>query len=246
MPKRSAFTCRLIVLAKEPVPGQVKTRLCPPFTLLEAAALAEAALADTLAAVLAAVPQGRHRGLDIRPVLALDGAAHGWLDELLELAQQPPLIPRLPVIPQRSGGLDLRLAGAFEDATADAHGPQRPALLIGMDTPQVTASLLVESIEALATPGSDAVIGPADDGGWWALGLRRPDRSLLVGVPMSSPRTGAVQRDRLTRAGLEHRELPVLIDVDTAADADAVAKRAPRSRFATTLRRLTPALSVPG
>ncbi|GAA3112629.1 TIGR04282 family arsenosugar biosynthesis glycosyltransferase [Streptomyces echinatus] len=193
----------LLVIAKEPLPGRVKTRLTPPFSPAEAAALAEAALADTLDAV-AAAPAGRR-------VLVLDGTPGPWLPAGFD------------VVPQCAGGLDLRLADAF--ARCDG-----PALLIGMDTPQVTPELLTVDFA-----GYDACFGPAEDGGFWALGLARPDPALLRGVPMSTPRTGAVQRRRLVAAGLRVRDLPRLRDVDTAADAAAVAALAPHGRFAARL-----------
>ena len=225
--------CTLIVIAKEPVPGRVKTRLTPPFSPDAAAELAEAAIGDTLAAVLAAVPRARSRGLDVRPVLVLDGAGGPWLDDTLEAPLD------IPTIPQRAGGLDIRLAGAFQDATqaigADA------ALLIGMDTPQVTAGMLVEAMEQLLSAGCASVLGHAEDGGWWALGLRQPDPELLLGVPMSTPHTGADQESRLVEAGLSVSLLRRLRDVDTAADAEQVAAALPRSRFAVALHRLRPA-----
>ncbi|MFI1168152.1 DUF2064 domain-containing protein [Streptomyces sp. NPDC020801] len=196
----------LLVIAKEPRPGKVKTRLTPPFTPREAAALAEAALADTLHAV-AAAPAARR-------VLVLDGSPGPWLP------------PGFDVVPQCEGGLDERLAAAFA-------GCSGPALLIGMDTPQVTPELLTVDFAAC-----DAYFGPAEDGGFWALGLASPDPTLLRGVPMSTAATGAVQRERLVAAGLRVRDLPCLRDVDTAADAKAVAERAPRSRFAARLARL--------
>ncbi|MYW42646.1 DUF2064 domain-containing protein, partial [Streptomyces sp. SID161] len=174
----------LLVIAKEPLPGRVKTRLTPPFTPAEAAALAEAALADTLHAVSAAPATRR--------VLVLDGSPGPWLP------------PGFDVVPQCAGGLDLRLADAF----ARCEGP---AVLIGMDTPQVTPELLTVDFS-----GYDACFGPAEDGGFWALGLVRPDPALLRGVPMSTARTGAVQRRRLVAAGLRVRDLPRLRDVDTA------------------------------
>ena len=90
----------LIVIAKEPVPGRAKTRLCPPCTPDEAAALAEAALRDTFTAV-AAAPAPRR-------VVVLDGRPGPWLPEGFE------------VIPQRAGGLAERLAGAFDDVGAPA------------------------------------------------------------------------------------------------------------------------------
>ncbi|GAA2251802.1 DUF2064 domain-containing protein [Streptomyces atrovirens] len=197
----------LLVIAKEPRPGRVKTRLTPPFTPEEAAALAEAALADTLD-VVARTPARRR-------VLVLDGAPGRWLPAGVE------------VVPQCAGGLDERLAGAFA-------GCDGPALLIGMDTPQVTPELLTVDFG-----DCDAYFGPAEDGGFWALGLAEPDPGLLRGVPMSTPETGAVQRRRL--APLRVRELPPLRDVDTAYDAELVAREAPGGRFAARLARLTAA-----
>ncbi|MFE2352760.1 DUF2064 domain-containing protein [Streptomyces parvulus] len=196
-------TRTLLVIAKEPRPGRVKTRLTPPFTPDEAAALAEASLADTLRAV-AATPARRR-------VLVLDGAPGPWLP------------PGFDVVPQCAGGLDERLAAAFA-------GCSGPALLVGMDTPQVTPDLLDVDFA-----GCDAYFGPAEDGGFWALGLARPDPALLRGVPMSTPVTGAVQRERLLAAGLRVRDLPPLRDVDTADDARAVAALAPHGAFAARL-----------
>lgn len=198
----------LVVLAKSPRAGHAKTRLCPPCTTEQAARLAESALADTLA-VVAATPVERR-------VLVLEGPAGPWLP------------PGFEVIPQRGGGLDERLAAAFVD-TGD------PAVLIGMDTPQVVPLLLIEALDRLARPGVGAVLGPASDGGWWLLGLRRPDPVALLGVPMSTPHTGVAQRRRLSALGLAVADLPVLRDVDDIEDARAVAAAAPNTRFAATL-----------
>ncbi|OXY97715.1 TIGR04282 family arsenosugar biosynthesis glycosyltransferase [Streptomyces diastatochromogenes] len=197
----------LLVIAKEPLPGRVKTRLTPPFTPEQAAALAEASLADTLRAV-AETPATRR-------ILVLDGRPGPWLP------------PGFDVVPQCAGGLDARLADAFARCTG-------PALLIGMDTPQVTPELLTVDFA-----GCDAYFGPAEDGGFWALGLARPEPALLRGVPMSTPQTGAVQRERLVAAGLRVRDLPRLRDVDTAADARAVAALAPHGTFAARLADCT-------
>ncbi|MGW3345910.1 TIGR04282 family arsenosugar biosynthesis glycosyltransferase [Nonomuraea rubra] len=195
------------------MPGRVKTRLSPPYSPDEAAALAEAALRDSVRAVAATAATQR--------VLALDGLPGRWLP------------PGFVVVPQRGEGLDERLAAAF----ADAHRLRPdPVVLIGMDTPQVTPALLGEAGRALEQ--HDAVYGPAADGGFWLLGLRRPDPALLLGVPMSHPETGKHQLDRLERAGLDVHHLPELTDVDTAADAATVAADAPSSHFAATLREL--------
>ncbi len=230
-PAADPVRCRLIVIAKRPVPGRVKTRLMPRFSAEQAAELAAAALADTLAAVFAAVPLARRRGLPIEPVLALDGEPGDWLDVLLEGGRRP------RVVKQVDGGLDRRLAAAFTDATAGLADPT--ALLIGMDTPQVTPRLLVDAVATLVGGGTDAVLGRADDGGWWAMGLRRPDPALLEGVPMSTERTGLAQYTRLREAGLTVSALPTLTDVDTAADAYRVAGQAERGQFAAALARMT-------
>ena len=201
----------LLVIAKQPVPGRVKTRLVPPCSYEQAASLAEAALADTLGAVL--MTPARRR------VLVLDGQPGPWLP------------PGFDIVPQCAGPLDERLAAAFAAVSG-------PALLIGMDTPQVTPRLLTVDWET-----ADAAFGPAADGGFWALGLRTPDAALLRGVPMSTATTGAIQRARLRAAGLRVLDLPQLRDVDTAADAVAVARQAPRSRFAARTRELATVLS---
>ena len=196
----------VVVLAKEPVPGKVKTRLIGELSPREAAALAQAALADTLEAV-GALP-------GVRPVLALDGRPGPWLPS------------GFTVVPQVAGGLDRRIAAAF-DSVFRLDGHEGPALLVGMDTPQLGPAL-----SAVDFTGHEAVLGLADDGGYWAVGLRRPDPALFHGVPMSEPVTGQAQLDRLRGAGLRVRLLPPLRDVDTVSDAAAVAHSAPGTRFA--------------
>jgi uncharacterized protein len=203
----------LVVLAKSPRAGHAKTRLCPPLAPAEAAELAAAALHDTLDAV-GSVP-------DTRVLLVLDGPAGEWLPSGFrgELARQC------------SGGLGDRLAGAFETAGG-------PALAVGMDTPQLTATLLERSLDALAAPAVDAVLGQAADGGYWAIGLRRPDQRVFSGVPMSTAHTCSAQRARMRALGMRVAELEPLRDVDTIEDARAVAADSPRGRFATTLESL--------
>jgi len=219
----SPIAAQLVVLAKAPVPGRVKTRLTPPFTPHEAAMLAEAALADTLEAG-ASASFARH-------VLAL---ADQWATPGALRAELP---GRFEVVPQRGGGLDERIGAAFDDAYA----LQRvPVVLIGMDTPQVTPGLLETVAQPLVSGDADAVFGPAVDGGFWLLGLRTPDPELIRGVPMSVAETGQVQLARLRAAGLRVRQVPELVDVDTVADAVLVARQAPGSRFAAALGILHP------
>jgi rSAM/selenodomain-associated transferase 1 len=206
----------LAVIAKAPMAGASKTRLSPPLTVEQAASLAEAALRDTLAAVLAACAATRR-------VLILEGQPGPWLPGGLE------------VIPQRGAGLDERLASAFVDLS-------EPALIVGMDTPQASPALLDRGLRLLErTP---AVLGPASDGGYWAIGLRTPEPRAILAVPMSSVDTLAAQRRRLEALGLARGELPELRDVDTYSDALEVAQQAPASRFAEALAALSPLLEA--
>jgi uncharacterized protein len=215
----------LLVLAKSPVPGQVKTRLCPPATPERAADLAAAALLDTLDAV-GAVPGGR-------VVVALAGRPRGSARraELAAALHGP------TVIAQRGADLGHRIAAAHHDVAGLL--PGAPTLQIGMDTPQVDPALLADAAAQLHDDRVDALLGPAADGGWWALGLRDPRRAeVLRGVPTSRADTGERTLQALHDAGLRVRLLPELRDVDTVADALAVAADVPGSRFAAALAGL--------
>ncbi|MFI6304515.1 DUF2064 domain-containing protein [Amycolatopsis thailandensis] len=207
------MTFCLLIVAKAPVPGFAKTRLCPPATPEQAAEIAAASLLDTLDAALLTP--------DARVVVALTGdlgkAAHGR-----EIATA---LRKTEVIPQRGDGFDVRLANAH----ADAPRPGESVLQIGMDTPQVTPALLAEAANRL----EDSVLGPAEDGGWWALGLKDPlHAKALAGVPMSRDDTGRQTLRALADVGLNPGILPTLSDVDTIADARRVAALEPASRFA--------------
>lgn len=196
----------LIVIAKDPLPGSAKTRLCPPCQPDQAARLAEAALRDTLE-VVSRTPAARR-------VLALAGDPARWWCDGFE------------VIKQRGQGLGERLGHVF----ADVGGP---ALVVGMDTPQLTSELLCDGLGALER--YDAVLGPALDGGYWSVGLRCFHPEAFTGVPMSVASTFARQSEQFRRLGLSTYEQARLRDFDTLADARAVARQAPSSRFASAL-----------
>jgi uncharacterized protein len=206
----------LIVIAKSPVAGKVKTRLVPPLTFEEAAIVAEAALCDTLAAAGELMAR--------RYVVALDGRVGRWLSSGWQ------------VVPQGLGSLDQRLVRVFRSV------PAGPALLIGMDTPQVQARHLAMFDPILY----DACLGLAEDGGYWAIGLRDPSRAAEVirGVAMSTDRTGHEQFERLVAAGMKVQLLDRLADVDTIEVAAEVAELIPASRFAMALARCTVAVGV--
>jgi uncharacterized protein len=202
----------LLIMAKSPVPGQVKTRLCPPLTGEEAAEVAAASLLDTVEAALSTP--------GAVPVVALAGVVRreDVRDALAECL----------VIPQRGWTFADRLANAHLDVARFG----MPVLQIGMDTPQVTPSLLESCAEF-----EEAALGFALDGGWWALGLRDPLRAeVLRDVPMSRADTGV--RTLQALLGMNVRTLPILSDVDTMVDARAVAAQVPGSRFAATLTEI--------
>jgi rSAM/selenodomain-associated transferase 1 len=201
---------QLLVIAKQPLPRQVKTRLCPPCTPVEAASLAQAALNDTLAAVAATNAARRAVVFEGNP----SGLPEGF-----------------DVIPQRGGSLDDRLAAAFHDAGT-------PSLLIGMDTPQITPQLLRGAIAALDSPDNDAVLGLTLDGGFWAIGLKEANENVFSGVPMSTSETGLAQRARLMSLGYRCFMLPVLRDIDFFKDACVVAAQIRTSDFAYELGRV--------
>ncbi len=197
----------LLILAKEPIPGRVKTRLSPPCTPAQAAELARIALVTTLdAAILTAATH---------PRLVLDGQPGPWLGDHAGI----------DVVVQGHGGLADRIGAAFATQSG-------PTVLIGMDTPQVSGAALNEVIATLRAPGVDAVLGPTDDGGWWVIGLNDPTLPAFSGIPMSTPGTGAAQAARLHELGLRVATVATERDVDTFDDARIAARRLPGSEFA--------------
>ena len=215
------MSATVLVLAKAPVPGQVKTRLCPPATPGEAARIAAASLLDTLDTT-----RGRCT------VVALVGS----LADAERRAEVRAALAHCRVVPQRGATFAARLVAAHADA-----GGSGPVIQLGMDTPQLDEALLDEAGRALGS--CDAVLGPARDGGWWALGVHDPRHArVLAGVPMSTPDTGALTLRALRAAGLRVTLLPELSDVDTMEDAERVAAVAPGSRFATAVAQVRAAM----
>ncbi len=202
------------VIAKAPVPGQVKTRLCPPCTPEQAAQIAAAALADTLEAVdaVAGVTGARR-------VLLLEGERQEWMPDSFD------------VLAQRGGGLEERLSNGFGDLGA--------GVIIGMETPHMAAALA----DAVTAARCDVdTIGLATDGGYWMIGLC--DRSVAMvqmlfdGVPMSSSHSGLAQLRRMHAHGRQVRLLPMARDLDTLDDLKAVAESGRAGSLATVAARV--------
>ncbi len=200
----------VVVMAQATAPGQVETRLQPEFTAEESAELAACAVEDTLRAVRAAQAE--------RVMLAGVG-------------DPGPRVGELTVVPQRAGRRDERLTDAFRAAQARSTGP---VLLVGVNTPQVTAGLLDTD-----WAGADAVLGLSEDGGFWAIGLRDVDPGPVFADITSTDRTGSAQLARLDAIGLSVRLLPPLCVVDRPAAAAAVAERHPGLTFSRRHRQIT-------
>ena len=206
---------RVLVVAKAPVAGRVKTRLGAEIGMATAADIAAASLLDTIAVCTEA----------FRPDACLLSLSGDFADAVRgdELTRA---IDGWSVARQRGSTFAERLANAHVDVP-----PGGPVVQVGMDTPQLTADLLAEVVSA--TDDHDAVLGPADDGGWWVLALRTPTAARsLHDVAMSTPTTYDDTRRALLGEGLDVGEASVLRDVDTFADAEAVAATVPGSHFA--------------
>lgn len=198
------------IVAKDCRPGHVKTRLCPPLTPAEAAAVAAASLAD-ICATVRALP-------GVRGVLFSDGelpAAAAGLEHL----RQPP------------GSLDDRVA-FLADVT------DGPLLAVTYDVPQLTVAHLAAVVDGRAP--HDAMIGRSTDGGLWGLYLRSPRSGLVRGIRTSQSDTADRLHDRLREAGCSVGALPTLVDVDTYDDAVTVSAMIPASAFAAALRASAP------
>ena len=181
---------QLVVIAQEePRPETMDGRLSPPWTLAQAAAVREAALADTLEAVAATASSRR--------VPALDGAPGPWLP------------PGFDVVAPRRGTLGNLLFGTFEDCF---HVSDEPVVLIGMDTPQVTPDHLLTA-QILLDTSADAVVGATPGGGTWMIGLSHLHPGAFAGVPASQDDTAEDQIERLRASDYRVAVTEVLRDL---------------------------------
>lgn len=209
------------VIAKSPVPGRVKTRLCPPCTLQQAADLAEAGIIDTIEAIDRALPSQS----TVRKFLLLDGELQPWMPSDWD------------VVAQRGSGLGERLRNGFTDLG--------PGAIVGMETPHV-AGLLPAALD-LIRDGHD-LLGPAEDGGYWMIGLCAETivrvADVFDAVPMSTADTGAAQLERLHSVGRSTRLLPTARDLDNYDDLRAIATAGRDGRLAVLASRIVSSLDV--
>ncbi|MGM0412423.1 MAG: TIGR04282 family arsenosugar biosynthesis glycosyltransferase [Pseudomonadota bacterium] len=194
---------RIQVFARAPVAGRTKRRLIPALGEVGAADLHATLLRRTVAAV------GGVTGAD-RELWCHPDTGHPLL---AACAAEQGLALRV----QSGADLGARMAGALEAALAEG---APAAVLVGSDCPGLTAGVLSSALAALEA-GADAVLGPAEDGGYYLIGLRRPAPALFQDIPWGGPEVAAATRARATEAGLRMEELPTLRDIDTPADLAA-------------------------
>ena len=202
----------LILLAKAPIPGQVKTRLCPPFSFADAAALYACLLEDTaeemarltrVCRYLFYAPSGSGRILRRSPFSGFEQ------------------------IPQSRGNLGKRMAGAFD--TAFSRCAAR-VVLVGADCPTLSATIVREAFRELASC-AEAVFGPSNDGGFYLIALSSRAPSLFRGVDWGTGSVLSEVSQRCRSAGLPYALLPSAQDIDTADDVTSLARWARTHSF---------------
>jgi uncharacterized protein len=200
MPESTA----VLVFAKAPTPGRVKTRIAPRLGAEGAARLYERIAAHCVETAVAA---------RVGPVelWCAPDATHPWFASLADRHG-------LRLVSQRGRDLGGRMHHAF----ADALKRYRQAILIGADCPALTRDDLAQA-QAWLDGGMDAVFGPAEDGGYVLAGLRRAEAGLFEGIVWSTHTVMAATRDRLRSLGMRWAELPLRWDLDRAEDLDRLA-----------------------
>lgn len=190
----------LIIFAKEPVPGQVKTRLCPPLAPEDAARLYSRFLEDVLEE-MAQLPR-------VKLALAYTPAsAQAFFQDLAS--------PDTHFFPQTGADLGERLRQAFDWGFAQNAGT---VLIRNSDSPDLPGSLVMEAADALASGRAQVTLGPCPDGGYYLVGLRSPQPKLFCDIAWSGPKVLAGTLAQARRLGLTVHLLPVWPDIDTIDD----------------------------
>jgi uncharacterized protein len=192
----------LLIFAKQPVPGKVKTRLSPPLPPEEAAELYSCMLGDVLATA-ASLPH-------VKKYLFYDGG-----EEALEYFRGR--APSISCVPQRGKDLGERMAEALLDVFSLGN---RAAVIIGSDSPDLPRALIKDAFDYLEQDDNGVVVGPSEDGGYYLVGMTRLHRQLFRGISWSSDRVLGETLKMAGGAGITVSLLPIWRDVDTAADLE--------------------------
>ena len=194
--------CALGVMTKVPKAGRVKTRLTPPLTPDEAAALNICFLRDTANAIETAASEGIARGIGIYTPIGEESAYRGILPGSFEL------------IPQRGEAFGDRLTNAAEDLFAVGFDS---VCLIDSDSPTVSPRAFTDAARLLAQPANRIVFGPTDDGGYYLIGMNKLHRRVFEEIDWSTERVADQTLARARELGLNVELLPTWYDVDDRA-----------------------------
>ena len=197
-----ASKCALTVMAKAPRPGKVKTRLSPPLTPEQSAALNVCFLRDTTQNISDVTDRGDAVGLISYTPIGDESLFDGLLPSGFAL------------IPQRGNRFGERLLAAAEDILACGFGA---VCLIDSDSPTAPATAFRAAVDALAQPGNRIVLGGSDDGGYYLVGLKAPHPEPFTNIQWSSSTVYAETVTAIVAAGIELIELPLWYDVDDGA-----------------------------
>ncbi len=192
-------SCGIAIMAKASAPGRTKTRLVPPLTFDQAAALNTAFLQDIAGNLMTA---GRHASIAGYAAFAPAGS-EGFFQTIL-----PPAIGRIDAGLPTFGEC---FSHTIERILARGH---RSAVVLNSDSPTLPTALLIETAEALARPGERALLGPATDGGYYLLGLKTAHRRLFEDIAWSTERVFEQTLERARELALDVDTLPVWYDVD--------------------------------
>ena len=194
-----ASQCALAVMAKAPRAGKVKTRLAPPLTLEQAAAINVCFLRDTTENISGVAAAGRAAGvISYTPV-----GDEALFDNLLPAD--------FALIPQRGEGFGERLLATAEDILACGYGS---VCLIDSDSPTVPAAVFEMAVAELERPGDRVVVGPSHDGGYYLIGLKRAHAEVFADINWSTATVFEETVAAAKAAGIEVVVLPLWYDVD--------------------------------
>lgn len=207
-------SCAIGIMAKAPQAGRSKTRLCPPLRHDQAAKLSAAFLRDTAANIAVAArsaPIAAYAAYAPRGTEDLLGRHLGGDAELL-------LADGSPSMPDGVEGFGRCLLHAIQGMLARGHVA---ACVLSSDSPTLPTRLLVQAARLLLAPGERAVLGPAEDGGYYLLGLKAAHAGMFADIAWSTASVTGATRDRARGLGLDLVELEPWYDVD---DADSLAR----------------------
>lgn len=194
--------CALAVMTKAPRAGHVKTRLTPPLTPEEAAALNICFLRDTTAAIASTAREGLARGIAVYTPVGAERAYAGILPDEFNL------------VPQRGNTFGERLAFATEDLLSLGF---ESVCLIDSDSPTVPQDAFSQAVQILSEQEDPVVLGPSDDGGYYLIGLKKLHRSLFENIEWSTERVLEQTIESAQKIDLEVHFLPPWYDVDDRA-----------------------------